>query len=110
MEKVNVTKVEVEKTTREIYCNLCEKHLGTFVEYENGYMKVLKPLPPNSRYSKGVRLNKKQIRLKGILCEECRKKVDEKIRDAFWSIATQCRLGCEDEYWEQLGGNGNGKK
>jgi hypothetical protein len=62
-----------------------------------GYITTPKPLPAKAYYSAGICLEKKWITLKGMLCEDCQTKVNQKIRDAFWGIAAECRLGCEDE-------------
>jgi hypothetical protein len=97
MEKVNSSTIEMEQKTRDIFCDCCQTHLGTIIEYANGYTTTPKPLPVKSYYNEGICLDNKWIHIKGRLCEKCRKEVNEKIRDAFWGIATHYRLECIDE-------------
>ena len=97
MEKVSTATAEIEEKTREIYCDMCGTHLGTIVEYANGYITTPKPLPARSDYNVGICLEKKWITLKGILCVGCQIKVNQMIRDAFLEISAKCHLSCLDE-------------
>ena len=77
MDKINVEKVNIIRTTHTFECDMCGKPLGTTLEWEDGYYAEL------GRYEKGYCVDGKWYRLKKNLCDECAELLTSKIVAAF---------------------------
>lgn len=80
MEKVTSKEVKSILNTHNFYCDMCEKHLGSTKEYDDGYYATI------GDYDLEFNVNSEWYSLHRNLCIDCRAKMTQKIIDVLSSI------------------------
>lgn len=81
MDKMIINRIEKEVRTHEFYCSICNKFLGKSTEYEDGY------------YEEYGNYDDDRLNIHIHLCDECREKVNEKIKNDLRKTADEVRQG-----------------
>lgn len=80
MEKITSKEVKSLLNTHNFYCDMCEKHLGSTEEYEDGYCATI------GDYDLKFNVNSEWYSLHRNLCIDCRAKMRQKIIDVLLSM------------------------
>ena len=80
MEKINTVNKTIEYRYHIFYCDMCNKELGTTGELEDGYYHRL------GEYNQDFYLDEKWFHLTRNLCNECKDKFNEKIKNALFDL------------------------
>lgn len=79
MEKITSKEVKSILNTHDFYCDMCEKHLGSAEEYNDGYYATI------GDYDLKFNVNSEWYKLHRNLCIECRAKFRKDIIDTLLS-------------------------
>lgn len=82
MDKVEKEIIQTEKNIHNFYCNICNKFLGRSIEHEDGWYKEVGKY--ENRIGKYFKMH---------LCDDCRKKVEEKMKDAVENVVAEIKQG-----------------
>lgn len=80
MEKITSKEVKSILNTHNFYCDMCEKHLGSTEEYDDGYYATI------GDYDLKFNVDSEWYRLHRNLCIDCRAKMREEIINALLSM------------------------
>lgn len=80
MEKITSKEVKSILNTHNFYCDMCEKHLGSTEEYDDGYYATI------GDYDLEFNVDSEWYRLHRNLCIDCRAKMREGIINALLSM------------------------
>lgn len=80
MEKITSKEVKSILNTHNFYCDMCEKHLGSTEEYDDGYYATI------GDYDLKFNVNSEWYSLHFNLCVECRAKKRQEIIDTLLSM------------------------
>lgn len=80
MEKITSKEVKSILNTHNFYCDMCEKHLGSTEEYDDGYYATI------GDYDLNFNVNSEWYNLHCNLCFECRAKKRQEIIDTLLSM------------------------
>ena len=80
MDKITSKEVKSILNTHNFYCDMCEKHLGSTEEYEDGYYATI------GNYDLKFNVNSEWYSLRCNLCVECRAKKRQEIIDTLLSM------------------------
>ena len=80
MEKITSKEVKSILNTHNFYCDMCEKHLGSTKEHDDGYYATI------GDYDLKFNLNSEWYSLHYNLCIDCKAKMRQKIIDVLLSM------------------------